>query len=187
MARRHLGLTVIEGGAHTASFTPARAPARETNTRVSLWPSRWPAIAKTECIDEVEAAPPEHRSEVKFNLPCSECELASACLNAKAKELGTLLYDREILTNPRSSESSLFPRELMEPMLNLTGTFSQAYSKPRDQRSHLAVAQAWDVAWSERTGGDFLVCMTALVDLVTGKRRLLQLERWHRLTFDEQC
>jgi hypothetical protein len=159
----------------------------KVNTRTSLWPERWPAIAKQSCIDEVEAAQPELQSATKYNLPCATCELAAACLNAKHKELGTLLYDREILTRPRSSESSLFPRELMEPMLDPNATLVQAWTKPGDRKGEFQVAQAWDLAWSERIGGDYLVCMTAAVDQVTGQTQLLQLERWQRLSFDEQC
>jgi hypothetical protein len=159
----------------------------KVNTRVSLWEARWPAIAKQECIDEVEAAPPQLQAPTKYNLPCPSCELSSACLNAKAKELGRLLYDREELTQPRSSESSLFPRELMEPMLDQGLSYLQAWTKPGDRRNEFAVAQAWDLAWSERVGADYLVCMTAAVDLVSGEAQLLQLERWQRLSFAEQC
>ncbi len=74
------------------------------NTRNSLWPIRWPAIALQTCIDTVEAAPPELQSQVKWDLPCKTCPMNIACLNAKRKELGPLMYDREILTSPRTSE-----------------------------------------------------------------------------------
>jgi len=162
-------------------------PIRAINTRTSLWPERWPAIALQTCIDAVEASPPDERSMVKFNLPCHTCTEASRCLNAKAKELGPLLYDREILTTPRSSESTLFPRELFTPMLNRSLSFQRSYWKPEGQEHRIAVAQAWDLAWSERIGGDYLVNMTAAVDTTTGKSQLLQIERWQRKTFDEQC
>jgi phage terminase large subunit-like protein len=176
-----LGLTRFDDPVMLQTVT---VPTRATNTRSALWASRWPAIALQECIDQVEAAPVEERARVKFDLPCHTCTEASRCLNAKNKELGPLLYDREILTSPRSSESSLFPRELMAPMLNTAGHLVRSYQKPSRE---VAVAQAWDLAWSERTGGDYLVCMTAAVDRRTGQRQLLQLERWQRLTFDEQC
>ena len=186
MPPRELGMKWLSGR-DDGTDTLVAVPTRETNTRTSLWPDRWPAIAKQSCIDIVEAAPYDTRSQVKFDLPCHQCELASQCLNAKAKELGTLLYDREILTNPRSSESSLFPRVLMEPMLNTSAAFQQAYAKPSGLEKEFAVCQGWDLAWSERTGGDYLVCQTAVVDLVRGKSQLIQCERWQRLTFDEQC
>lgn len=179
---RQLGLIWLDG--------PGEQPAtraRTVNTRVSLWPERWPAIALQECVDIVEAAPPDRQAEAKYGLPCHSCPEATRCLNAKAKELGTLMYDREELTNPRSSESSLFPRALMEPMLQARLACVQAWHRPPDSRRDYGVAQAWDLAWSERVGGDYLVCMTAMANRVTGQRRLLGIERWQRLTFDEQC
>lgn len=162
-------------------------PVARVNTRNALWPERWPAIAKQSCIDEVEAADPGDQSRVKFDLPCASCELSSACLNAKQKELGTLLYDREILTRPRSEGSTFFPRELFEPYLNRALSFQRSLYRDEWAADGTAVAQAWDLAWSERTGGDWLVCATALVNLKTGKRQLLGLERWQRLLFTEQC
>ena len=158
-----------------------------TNTRTSLWPDRWPAIALQECIDKVEAAPPELQSEVKFDLPCMTCEKNTACLNAKRKELGPLMYDREILTKPRSSESTLFPMTLFEPMLMRRENCVPFWHKPFSLEHEYAVVQAWDVAWSEKIGGDWLVCMTAYVHRVTGRRHLLDVQRWQRLTFTEQC
>lgn len=156
------------------------------NTRVSLWADRWPAIALQECIDIVEAAPPEEKSKVKFDLPCSECPEASRCLNSKRKELGPLLYDREILTKPRSQESTLFGMELFEPLLHKDQSFVPYWHKPFSLEHKYAVVQAWDLAWSEKIGGDYLVCMTASVHLDSGQRRLLDLQRWQRITFDEQ-
>jgi hypothetical protein len=182
--QRTLGMTWLSGGPPAVEETQVYT--RATNTRTSLWPVRWPAIAKEACIELVEAAPPEDKGMVKFDLPCHSCDLAAQCLNAKAKELGTLLYDREILTNPRSSESSLFPRELMTPMLNPNLHLLKSYRTPEGMERELVVAQAWDIAWSERTGGDYLVCTTAEVDLRRGKSRLIGIERWQRLTFDEQ-
>lgn len=153
---------------------------------ISLWPDRWPAIAKQECIDEVEAAPPDQRAEVKFALPCSDCEMSTRCLNAKRKELGPLLYDREILTKPRTSESSLFPWELFEPLLRRDEQMVEYYLKPYGAEERYAVCSAWDLAWSERIGGDYLVKMTALLDRANGKRKLIDVCRWQKKTFDEQ-
>ena len=152
----------------------------------SLWPERWPAIALQSCIDEVVAAPPELRLQVKNNLPCATCDFATACLNAKRKEIGSLMYDREILTQPRTSESSLFPAELIRPLRNEHLTCVPHYRKPFSVEHEYVVVQAWDVAWSEKTGGDYLVCMTAVTHLKSGRRTLLDVSRWRGKTFDEQ-
>jgi hypothetical protein len=175
----------ISGGTETVVRPAPHAP--KVNTRTSLWAERWPAIAKQSCIDIVEAAPQDRQSQVKFDLPCHACELASQCLNAKQKEVGTLLYSREFQTSPRTSESSLFPRELMDPLLRPELTLQQTFYKHPEQAKELFVVQAWDLAWSEKTGGDYLVCITAVVNLRNGQRRILYIERWQRLTFDEQC
>jgi len=156
------------------------------NVTTSLWPERWPAIAKQECIDIVLAAPPEDRTVVKFGLPCDTCELASACLNAKRKVMGPLLYDREIQTVPRSSESSMFPRELFEPDMLRDEEFLRYYVKPYSFEDRFAVASAWDIAWSERSGGDWMVKMTAVLDRETGKRKLIDILRVQKLSFKQQ-
>jgi hypothetical protein len=159
---------------------------RPVNTRTALWPERWPAIALQECIDTVESAPPDEQAQVKFNLPCQDCEKSAACLNAKRKELGPLLYDREIITKPRSSESSLFPMELIQPMLWADEALVPYWHAPFTLEHHFRVVQAWDFAWSEKIGGDWLVTMTAMIDLRTGQKRLLDLQRWQKMSFDDQ-
>lgn len=169
-----------------AGRSPAVVNVHGVNTRTSLWPERWPVIALQECIDKVEAAPPEEQAEVKFNLPCRTCEKNSACLSAKRKEIGPLLYDREILTKARSSESSLFPERLFAPLLVEGQPLQAFWHKPFSLEHHYKVVQAWDLAWSEKLGGDWLVCMTARVDLRTGERYLLDIERWQRVSFQEQ-
>ena len=156
------------------------------NTRTALWADRWPAIALQKCIDIVESAPEEEQAQVKFDLPCQTCEKATACLNAKRKELGSLMYGREILTHPRSAESSLFPMELFKPMLMRGEACVPFWHKPFSLEHEYAVVQAWDLAWSEKIGGDWLVCMTAYVHRTTGRRHLLDVSRWQRLSFDEQ-
>ncbi len=157
------------------------------NTRVALWPERWPAIALQVCIDRVEAAPdPAAKAAVRWALPCPDCPKNTACLNAKRKELGPLLYDREILTRPRTSESSLFPFETFEKLLRPTEALVPFWHKPFSLEHRYGVAQAWDLAWSERIGGDWLVCMTGYVDRQTGVRHLLDIERWQRISFDDQ-
>jgi len=166
-------------------------PARDTtrpvvNTRTSLWPTRWPAIAKQSCIEAVEAAPPDEQAQVKFDLPCKTCELNTACLNAKSKEVGPLMYSREYRTSPRSSESTLFPYELFEPMMLHGEQLSQVWRPPLTREGEYAVAQAWDIAWSEKAGGDWLVCMTGYVHLPTGRRRLLDIQRWQQVEFSDQ-
>lgn len=161
-------------------------PTLVVNTRTSLWPERWPAIALEACIEQVEAAPPEKQAEVKFALPCQDCSESSRCLNAKSKELGSLMYSREILTHPRSSDSSLFPRTLVEQGYLRGEPLVPFWRKPFSLEHEYAVVQAWDIAWSEKTGGDYLVNMTGYVHLKTGRRRLLDISRWQRKTFDEQ-
>lgn len=176
---------------------PAAAPKEGTrrirdmplvaNTDTALWPDRWPAIALQECIDAVNAEPdPLEKARVKFELPCQDCAKNTACLNAKRKELGPLLYDREILTNPRSSESSLFPFEAWEPMLRRDMALVPYWHKPFSLEHEYAVVQAWDIAFSEKIGGDWLVCETAMLHRPTGMRQMLDIERWQRKTFDEQ-
>lgn len=151
-----------------------------------MWPGRWPAIALQSCIDAVEGAPPDGQAEVKWNLPCAECPEQTRCLNAKRKELGGLLYDREILTKPRTSESSLFPQELFEPCLRRGESLVKFWHKPFMEEHRYGVCSAWDIAWSEKIGGDWMVKMTASVDRQTGERRILDILRVQKLTFDQQ-
>ena len=157
------------------------------NTRTSLWASRWPAIALQECIDQVEAAPPEQQPEVRRNLPCTTCPENTRCLNAKRKEIGPLLFDREIQTSPRASESSLFPRSLMAPMLDPDVACMPHYRKPFGVEDRYTVVSGWDLAWSEKIGGDYLVRVTAVADRRTGHMRLLDVHRERGLRYTQQC
>lgn len=182
---RTLGLTWHRKPGQTDQPAPATRPTAATDT-VSLWEARWPAIALQVCIDAVAAAAPQDKMRVKQDLPCSTCPEAPRCLNAKRKEIGSLMYDREILTSPRTSESSLFPRTLMDTMLNSGLACVPHYRKPFGAEHEWAVAQAWDIAWSERTGGDWLVCMTAAIHVQSGRRVLLDVSRWRQKSFDEQ-
>jgi hypothetical protein len=180
---RPLGLTKGRIGRPVDLTEPHRSV---VNTRTALWPTRWPAIALQECIDIVEAAPLEVQSKVKYDLPCAQCPKNTACLNAKRKELGPLLYDREILTSPRTSESSLFPFDLFEPLLDRERECVPWYLKPFHDEQRYAVCSAWDLAWSEKIGGDWLVKMTGVLDRQTGLKIIIDVGRWQRLTFDEQ-
>jgi hypothetical protein len=170
---------------------PGQKPRRATakvNTRTALWTERWPAIALQACIDEVEKAPPEDRARVKRELPCQDCPKNTACLNAKRKEIGPLLYDREILTKPRSSESSLFPREMFDPMLNPNRSMTPFYVKSSGLERYEFVVSGWDLAWSEKVGGDHLVRSTGVVDLRNGRKRLINIHRYPQgLTYTQQC
>jgi hypothetical protein len=152
----------------------------------ALWPERWPAIALQECIDKVEAAAQVDRAQVKFDLPCIDCDQSTRCLNAKRKELGPLLYDREIQTSPRTGDSSLFPPDLIDPCLRKDLQLVKYWRPMEGEEARYVVVQAWDLAWSERIGGDWLVCMTGRLDRETGQRRLLNVERWQRIAFDDQ-
>lgn len=157
------------------------------NTRTSLWPDRWPAIAKTACIDIVESAPVDQQEQAKRELPCIDCELNTQCLNGKRKELGPLLYGREFNTEALSAEASLFPFSRFAPMLRTDLGMVPHYRKPYGLEGQLIVVSGWDVAWSETVGGDYLVRCTAVLDLRTNKRTLLDIQRYpQRMRFSQQ-
>lgn len=48
------------------------------------------------------------------------------------------------------------------------------------------VVQGWDIAWSEKAGGDYLVCMSGAVHVSSNRRILLNVERWQRVSFLNQ-
>ena len=169
------------------TLAPEKPGLTAVNSRVSLWPGRWPAIALQECIDAVEEAPLEARAEVKRNLPCKTCEKNVACLVAKQKEQGPLLYGREMLTEPRAQEASLFPRSLMAPMLDRGRGCVPHYVKVPGRERIEWVVSAWDLAWSEKIGGDWLVKITGVLDLRTGKKKVVDIRRWQALTYTQQC
>lgn len=186
MAEQPLGFVVApHRPAEEADWFPTEA-APKPIPQSALWPERWPVIALQECIDQVNAVPPDQQEEVRRALPCSTCSQNTRCLNAKRKEIGSLMYSREIQTRPLDGESSLFPRTLMRPLLNPTASLVPFYRKPFGVEHEEKVVQAWDIAWSEKTGGDFLVCMTAVVNLRSGRRRMLDIERWQQKTFQQQ-
>lgn len=184
MTAVELGRTVVGPATHGGGTAAPRS--ERVNTRYALWGERWPAIALQSCVDTVEAAPPEQQAETKRALPCSTCPENIRCLNAKRKEIGPLLFDREILTRPRAAESSLFPRDLMAPMLDETAELVPHYRKPLGAESRLVVVSGWDLAWSEKVGGDYLVRVTALADRYTGRFRLLDIYRDRGLRFTQQ-
>ncbi len=171
-----LGRSVI-GHAEDEGQAAAVLPAPPVNTRSSLWPERWPAIALQVCIDQVEAVPPDLQAEVKRKLPCGTCPEKTRCLTAKRKELGPLLYGREILTDPQSSETSLFPFSLFAPMLRTDLAMLPAYPKLTRPR-HEKVVSGWDIAWSEKVGGDRLVRCTVALDTRTMRKRLINIQRY---------
>lgn len=154
--------------------------------QTALWHGRWPLIALQECVDQVEAAPKEMKEGVRWNLPCEGCPENTACLTGKLKEVGGLMFDREYQTKPRSSQSSLFPFERMEVCLNRELHLVETYRKPIGVEERYGVASGWDIAWSERAGGDYLAKLTARIDRETGKKRLLDIDRWQRLSFEAQ-
>ena len=153
----------------------------------ALWPTRWPVIALQECVDKVDAAPSSDVERVKFELPCRDCPEKGRCLLAKRKEIGTLLYDREMMAAPRTSESSLLPFTLFKPMVSYSNAQQASYRKTSGLEARFSVVQAWDLAYSERVGGDWLVCMTGLLDRWENKRYLLEVDRWQQVSFDDQC
>lgn len=169
-----------------ALLAPERPSLTAVNSRVSLWPSRWPAIALQVCIDRVEEAPLAARAEVKRELPCKACEMNTACLVAKQKEQGPLLYGREMLTEPRSQEASLFPRSLMAPMLDSGRGCVPHYVKAAGRERIEWVVSAWDIAYSEKIGGDWLVKITGVLNLRTWKKSVVDIRRWQGLTYPQQ-
>lgn len=174
-----LGLVKI-----TPQAPVVKAQEAKRNT-VALWEERWPKIAKQECVDKVTNA--DDVAETIRLLPCSACELNTACLTAKRKELGSLMYGRELLTRAAASESTLFPASLIEPLMNSGLSCVPFWHKPFTREHEYGIVQAWDIAWSEKVGGDWLVCMTAYVHIPSGRSVLLDVERWQQLSFDSQC
>lgn len=154
--------------------------------KLALWPGRWPVVALDSCIQELADAPPGKVVEVRLKLPCGSCESAGGCLTAKRKEIGPIMYDRELLTTPRSSGSSLFPMEMFKPCLRPDRPLVPYWHKPFMDEGRYRVVQAWDLAWSEKVGGDWLVCMTGCVDLEDGTRSLLDVMRWQQVEFADQ-
>ncbi|RLE16361.1 MAG: hypothetical protein DRJ50_15120, partial [Actinobacteria bacterium] len=104
----------------------------------------------------------------------------------REKEMSSLLFDREYRTLPRSSTSSLFPYERIEPLLKPSMECVSHYRKPEGLTDRFAVVSGWDIAWSERTGGDYLAKVTALLDRFTMRKRILDVNRWRGLSFLEQ-
>jgi hypothetical protein len=170
-----------------AALAPERPSFTSINVTSSLWPNRWPAIALQECRDAVSEAPLLARAEVKRNLPCKSCPENTRCLVAKQKEQGPLLYGREMLTEPRSQEASLFPRSLMAPMLDPGRGCVPHYLKAAGRERIEWVASAWDLAWSEKIGGDYLCKITGMLNLRTGRKSVLDINRWQGLTYTQQC
>src|SRR5690606_38696274 len=136
----------MKWGGGTKEYVPP-PPRGAVNTRNSLWQTRWPAIALQECIDKVEAAAPEDQATVKRALPCRTCPEAPRCLNAKRKEIGSLSYSQEILTDPRSDESSLFSDLVLAPLKLPTESLVPHWRPPFSRESEYVVVQAWDIAW----------------------------------------
>lgn len=174
------GGAVVEAAPPTLAEVVASSRAVSWGTRGGLWPSRRPPIARQVCVDWVD----DQGRDGIWVLPCEDCPETAACLVAKRLEVGLLMYDQEFLTTPRSASSSIFPRErtakMLRPDLSLVTSFTPG------QRGRFAVVNGWDLAWSERTGGDYLVKITAAFDRKTRKRRMLDISRWQGMTFRNQ-
>lgn len=159
---------------------------RLTNDPHALWPSKRPTIARQACVDFMVG----RGMADELHLPCGGDSLADegcpenqTCLVAKRKEVGSLMYDREFGTKPRAATSSLFPRERMEPSLKYDVSMVPRFGR---HTSRYWVVNGWDIAWSERTGGDYLAKITSVVDRATGRKRCLDINRWRQLTFRQQ-
>lgn len=152
----------------------------------ALWATKRPTIARQACVDFMVGK--SFADEV--HLPCGGdpgggegCPENQSCLVAKRKEVGSLMYDREFLTTPRAATSSLFPRERMEPSLRYDQSLVPRFGR---HSNRFWVVNGWDVAWSERTGGDYLAKISAVLDRKTGRKKLLDINRWQALTFRQQ-
>ena len=138
--------------------------------------------ALTVCFDALEAAGDQKaRDAVMWELPCRECSENGRCLTAKRKDMGPLLYDREMLTTPRGLASSLFPRERFASALRPDLVLVDEYVPEPGER----VVIGWDLAWSERTGGDYLAYVCA-VQYPNRQRRILDINRWRGVAFTKQ-
>ena len=67
--------------------------------KAALWPGRYPLIARADCTHPLD---------------CPRCEKNTECLTGKKYEIGTLAYSQEIMCDPRSSDASFMPYELLE-------------------------------------------------------------------------
>jgi hypothetical protein len=136
----------------------------------ALWPERWPIRAIPDC-----------------DFDCPNCLAFQSCLIGKRREVGPLIFDREFLLNPRSSISSLVPREMFEPMLNRQLQFvPRAVDWMEDLRTRFVICTGWDFALSEKTAADFTAKFTIAMDRETGKRQVLEIVRWKGISFDRQ-
>lgn len=140
-------------------------------------------------MDAVAAAPKERREEVRLNLPCDVCPEQERCLTAKEVEVTSILFDREYGTSPRGDTSSLFSRARLEEKRIIRPDLAliEYYRKPKGIESRYLVGSGWDFAWSEKAGGDWLAKVTARLDRQNGEIQVLDINRWQRLSFQEQC
>lgn len=152
----------------------------------AMWQTRWPYVAKQSCVDALNDVSPEFREQVRFELPCDTCEKNTECLTGKEKEVGSLMFDREYHTKPRAASSSLFPFERMEPCLDRKLSLLEWFRKPVGLESRFAVCSGYDIAWSERSGGDYFATITARLDRQTGDKRILDIDRWRQVSFERQ-
>lgn len=135
------------------------------------------------CWDAVDHAPHGQEMAVRASLPCETCPHLGECLTGRMAEMGSLLYGREMLTQIKLDEHAILSRSEFAPWLLQGETLTRHWRPPVSQEERWRIVQAWDLAWSEKTGGDWLVFMCALVDMRTGVRRLLDIERWQGLPF----
>lgn len=127
------------------------------------------------------------REAERFNLPCDTCDKSLMCLTAKEKEVGSIMFDREYRTKPRAASSSLFPFAVMEPNLDDNAYLLETFNKDYQGGQNMWVVSGWDLAWSEKAGGDYLAKVTASFDMETGIKTILDIDRWQKLSFEQQC
>lgn len=157
-------------------------------SKVGLWANRRPRVSLQVCVDAIESVPPEDQDELRFMLPCERCPEGpngvGACLVGKRKEIGPLLYDRELLTTPRGETSSLFSYGRLLPMFDPTMACVPSFHP--ENRLDYYVVTGWDIAWSEKAGGDYLAKSTGAYNRKTGNKRILDMQKWARLSFRQQ-
>lgn len=101
-------------------------------------------------------------------------------LEQRKREIGVLEFDREMQCTPRSSESSIFPYELFEPLF-----CDEVMVSGHD--GSMAVSQGWDFSMPsvDTKTSDYTVGFTLGLDS-EGKRHILDIQRFKGRSFREQ-
>ena len=133
---------------------------------VALWPERYPLVAQVECDELCEVCP----AFIK----------GIGCLKQKRLDIGPMAYDKEFLSKPRSSISSLFPAWLMKQNYDMNSIMVERYD------GNWETVTGWDIARSEKIGADYLVGFTLGYDRATKIRYVLNITRVKGISFTDQ-